>query len=77
MVLRQGLGLTLVGLVVGLAGALAVNRLAGALFFGVEPADPATYGAVAVFIWLVGLVACYAPARRATRVDPIVVLRQD
>jgi predicted permease len=77
MVLRQGLGLTLVGLVVGLAGALAVNRLAAALFFGVEPADPATYAAVAVFICLVGLVACYAPARRATRVDPIVVLRQE
>ncbi|MGH7341952.1 MAG: hypothetical protein ACREKH_15790 [Candidatus Rokuibacteriota bacterium] len=77
MVLRQGLGLTLVGLVAGLAGALAVNRLAAALFLGVEPADPATYGAVAVFICLVGLVACYAPARRATRVDPIVVLRQD
>lgn len=77
MVLRQGLGLTLVGLVVGLAGALAVNRLAATLFFGVEPADPATYAAVAVFICLVGLVACYAPARRATRVDPIVVLRQE
>jgi len=77
MVLRQGLGLTLVGLVVGLAGALAVNRLAAALFFGVEPADPATYAAVSVFICLVGLVACYAPARRATRVDPIVVLRQE
>jgi len=77
MVLRQGLGLTLVGLVVGLAGALAVNRLAAALFFGVEPADPATYAAVALFICLVGLVACYAPARRATRVDPIVVLRQE
>jgi ABC-type antimicrobial peptide transport system permease subunit len=77
MVLRQGLGLTLVGLVVGLAGALAVNRLAAALFFGIEPADPVTYSAVAVFICLVGLVACYAPARRATRVDPIVVLRQE
>ncbi len=77
MVLRHGLGLTLVGLVVGLAGALAVNRLAATLFFGVEPADPATYAAVAVFICLVGLVACYAPARRATRVDPIVVLRQE
>jgi predicted permease len=77
MVLRQGLSLTLVGLVVGLAGALAVNRLAAALFFGVEAADPLTYAAVALFICLVGAVACYAPARRATRVDPVVVLRQD
>jgi predicted permease len=77
MVLRQGLGLTAVGLVAGLAGALAVNRLAAALFFGVEAADPVTYAAVTAFICLVGLVACYAPARRATRVDPIVVLRQE
>ncbi len=77
MVLRQGIGLTLVGLVVGLAGALAVNRLAAALFFGVEPADPVTYVSVSLFICVVGLVACYVPARRATRVDPIVVLRQE
>jgi ABC-type antimicrobial peptide transport system permease subunit len=77
MVLRQGLGLTLAGLAVGLAAALAVNRLAASLFFGVESADPATYATVAAFICLVGLVACYVPARRATRVDPIVVLRQD
>jgi predicted permease len=77
MVLRQGLGLTLLGLVVGLLGALAVNRLAAALFFGVAPADPATYAAVAAFICLVGLVACLVPARRATRVDPILVLRQE
>ncbi len=77
MVLRQGLGLTLVGLIVGLGGALAANRLAAAPLFGVEPADPATYAAVSLFICLVGLIACYAPAHRATRVDPIVVLRQD
>ena len=77
MVLRQGLGLTLLGLVVGLLGALAVNRLAAALFFGVAPADPATYAAVAAFICVVGLVACFVPARRATRVDPILVLRQE
>ncbi len=77
MVLRQGIGLTMVGLVVGLGGALVVNHVAAALFFGVEPADPVTYAAVALFICLVGLVACYAPARRATRVDPVVVLRQE
>jgi predicted permease len=77
MVLRQGLGLTSIGLVAGLTGALAVNRLAAALFFGVQPADPLTYASVALFISIVGLAACYVPARRATRVDPIVVLRQE
>ena len=77
MVLRQGLTLTLVGLAAGLGGALAVNRLAAGLFFGVGPTDLSTYAAVALFICLVGFLACYAPARRATRVDPIVVLRQE
>jgi putative ABC transport system permease protein len=77
MVLGQGLALTLAGLLVGLGGALAVNRLASALLFGVGPMDPSTYAGVALFICLVGLAACYAPARRATRVDPIVVLRQE
>jgi putative ABC transport system permease protein len=52
-------------------------RLAAALFFGVEPADPLTYALVALVIAIVGLAACYSPARRATRVDPIVVLRQE
>jgi ABC-type antimicrobial peptide transport system permease subunit len=77
MMLRQGLGLTSIGLLAGLLGALAVNRLAAALFFGVEPADPLTYVSVALFIAIVGLAACGAPAHRASRVDPIVVLREE
>jgi predicted permease len=77
LVLRQGLLLIAIGLAAGLAGSLAVNRFASTLFFGVEPSDPSTYAAVAIFIAAVGLAACYLPARRATRVDPMVVLRQD
>jgi predicted permease len=76
MVLAQGLGVTVVGLVLGVAGALALNRLAASLLFGVAPTDPATFVAVAGFIALVALVACVVPARRATRVDPMVALRE-
>jgi putative ABC transport system permease protein len=77
LVLGQGLALIAVGLAAGLAGSIAVSRFASSLFFGVEPSDPSTYAAVAVFIAAVGLLACYLPAQRASRVDPMVVLRQD
>jgi predicted permease len=76
-VLKQGLALTAAGLVVGLAGAVALNRLMTALLFGVQPSDPATLGAVMATIVGVAAFACGVPAWRASRVDPIVVLREE
>ena len=77
MVLGQGLRLTLVGLVVGLAAAFGLTRLLQTQLFNVKPTDPATIASVAVFIALVAIVACHIPANRATRVDPMVVLRDE
>ena len=77
MVLRQGLTLTIVGVVGGLAMAFAMNRVLSSLLFGVRPSDPTTMAAVIALIASVALVACYLPARLATRVDPMIVLRED
>ena len=77
MVLRQGMGLTAAGAVVGLVLAAGAAKGAAAYLFGVEPIDPVAFGAAALLFALVGLVACYAPARRATRVDPVAALRCD
>jgi predicted permease len=77
MVLSQGLRLTLVGVVAGLAGAFAMNRVLVSLLFGVRPSDPATIVSVVALIGTVALVACYIPARVATRVDPMIVLREE
>jgi predicted permease len=76
-VMTQGLTLTTVGVVVGLIGALAMNRLIASLLFGVQPTDPTTMVAVVGTITLVAAVACWLPAWRASRVDPNVVLRDD
>jgi predicted permease len=77
MVMKQGLTLALVGLLGGLIGAVAVTRLMQTLLFNVSPADPATMAAVTAVIASVALLACYVPARRATRVDPLIALRTD
>jgi len=77
LVLRQGMLLAGIGLLVGLGGALAVTRVVSSLLFGVQPTDPATFAAVGLFMLAVALVACVVPARRATRVDPLVALRLD
>ncbi len=77
MVLRQGLLLTGAGLLLGLVGAFALTRLASSLLFGVRPTDPVTLATAGLFMLAVGLVACFVPARRATLVDPIVVLRAE
>jgi predicted permease len=76
-VMKQGLTLTTIGIVAGLAGALALNRLIATLLFGVQPTDAVTIIAVVATITLVAAVACALPAWRASRVDPNVVLRDD
>ena len=77
MVLREGLMLSGIGLAIGLAAAVAASRLLGSLLFEVKPTDPLTYAAVAAILGVVALAACYIPAWRATRVDPLVALRQE
>lgn len=77
LVVRQALGLTLAGLVIGLAGALGLARLMASLLFEVSTTDPLTYGTVALVLVAVGLAASFLPARKASRVDPIVALRHE
>lgn len=77
LVLRQGLALTGAGVLLGLATALASGSLVQSLLFGVSPADPLTLAGVPLVLLLVALAACYVPAQRATRADPVAVLRTD
>jgi predicted permease len=77
LILGQGLRLTIVGLGLGVIAALALMRVLVSLLFSVHAYDPFTYGAVTILLSVVALVACYIPARRAMRVDPMVALRYD
>jgi putative ABC transport system permease protein len=77
MILRQGLGLTAAGVVLGLAGALVSTRVLETLLFGVRPIDAEAFAFGAGAIVLAVMFACYIPARRATRVDPLESLRHE
>jgi len=76
-VIGYGLKLSVIGMAIGIAGALALRRYLATLVFGVSTADPMVYGGVAMLMLAVALLACYVPARRASRVDPLVALRCD
>jgi putative ABC transport system permease protein len=77
LVLRQAMRLVLLGAVIGLAGSVAVSQVIKSFLFGLSTTDPATYLGVSSLLVLVALVACYIPARRATKVDPMVALRYE
>jgi putative ABC transport system permease protein len=77
MVLRQGLGVVGLGLGLGLLIALAGTRVMGTLIVGIKPTDPLTFGVVALLLTAVALFACWIPAYRATRIDPLVALRYE
>ncbi len=77
MVLQSGVRLALMGIAIGLAGALALSRVMAGLLYGIRPNDPMTLAGVSVVLTGVTLVACYLPARRASRVDPLVALRYE
>jgi putative ABC transport system permease protein len=77
LVVRQGMLLTGIGLAVGLFASLGLNRLLANLLFGVKTTDPVTYAAVAIILISVALLATYIPARRATKIDPVVALRYE
>ena len=75
MVISRVMALTGAGVLIGLGGALALTRLMKTLLFGVSATDPLTFALIALLLMLVALLACYFPARRASRVNPIEVLR--
>jgi len=77
MVSRQGLHLTLIGVALGLVAAFGLTRLMASILYGVSPADPLTFGGVALFLVGVSFLATWIPAQRATRVDPVIVLREE
>jgi ABC-type antimicrobial peptide transport system permease subunit len=77
LIVSQGMKLVLMGVVIGFAGAFAVTRVASSFLFGVSATDPVTFVCVAILLFAVALLACWIPARRATRVDPLGALRHD
>jgi putative ABC transport system permease protein len=75
LVIRQGMGPASLGVLIGLAGAFGLTRLMKSLLFGVSATDPLTYVVIALLLAGVAALACYIPARRATKVDPMIALR--
>ncbi len=77
LVLSHGMKMAVAGVVVGLLAAFGLTRLMATMLFGVGPTDPATFGVIAWILMVVAFVACYLPARRATKVDPLTALRSE
>jgi putative ABC transport system permease protein len=83
MIVRQGMTLAVIGVALGLVGAYVLTKYLESwmnlsqMLFGVKVSDPTTYAVIAVFLTLIALIACYIPARRATKVDPLVALRYE
>jgi putative ABC transport system permease protein len=83
MIVRQGMTLAVLGVILGLVGAYALTKYLESwislskMLFGVKVSDPLTYGVIAILLTMVALIACYIPARRATKVDPLVALRYE
>jgi ABC-type antimicrobial peptide transport system permease subunit len=77
MVVGNGMKLAFLGLAIGLVASWLLTRFISSLLFGVEPTDPLTFGAVSLCLLVAALLACYLPARRATKVDPLEALRYE
>jgi putative ABC transport system permease protein len=77
LVIGEGMNLALIGALLGFGGALALTRLLKTLLFGVSATDPLTFIAIAALLIIVALLACWIPARRATKVNPIIALRHE
>jgi putative ABC transport system permease protein len=77
LIVRQGMRLALIGSVTGIVGALLLSRLMSKLLYGVQPTDPVTFVAVAIGLAVVAILACYIPARRAMRINPMTALRYE
>jgi ABC-type antimicrobial peptide transport system permease subunit len=77
LVIGEGLALALIGVGLGVVAAFGLTRLMASLLYGVSPVDPPTFAAVGLLLVVVALAACWIPARRATRADPLIALRSD